>query len=417
MATVTLSMIVKNEEAYLRGCLESVQGTVDEIVIVDTGSTDRTLEIAKEFGAKIFSFPWTGNFSEARNESLSHCTSEWVLYLDADERLKEGSSNKLKALIHQIKPWAYTLLVQGKHYLPSGVVDMVNAYPRLFRRHPKIRFEGVVHEQITPSIQRLGKSIVPSDIVVYHLGYGESLEKVLEKSSRNISLLETQLERNRNDDYARYQLGNSYVVLQEYSKAEPFLHRVMSSPSLDKSIKASTCNLFVEIELDKKNIEKAEEWCRKSLVFMPMQTMAKWFLSGILAHQMKYKESLQILLKLMKNTTPSTGLAHDTVVPLNELQARILYCYEMLANDAVTQFDLIQAEKWILAAEGENLRSLGLEKLGVEVSLAKRDLPGAYPRLKFLIEHLPPTADVQRAKFSEIKSKLEEMASFELYQL
>ena len=89
-------MIVKNEEQNLRGCLESVKPFVDEIIIVDTGSTDGTIAIAKEFEAKIISFQWTEHFSEARNESLKHATGNWIFCLDADERLVEGF--RLRAL-------------------------------------------------------------------------------------------------------------------------------------------------------------------------------------------------------------------------------------------------------------------------------------------------------------------------------
>ena len=80
-------MIVKNEEEMLPGCLEAVRDAVDEMVIVDTGSSDRTVEIAESFGAKVVHFPWNGSFADARNCSLDHATGDWVLYLDADEHL------------------------------------------------------------------------------------------------------------------------------------------------------------------------------------------------------------------------------------------------------------------------------------------------------------------------------------------
>ena len=95
MSKITLSMIVKNEERYLRECLESVKDIVSEIVIVDTGSTDSTIKIAKDYGAKLYSFGWINDFSAARNFALSKSTGDWILYLDADERLSENSKNEL----------------------------------------------------------------------------------------------------------------------------------------------------------------------------------------------------------------------------------------------------------------------------------------------------------------------------------
>jgi len=92
MPRLTLSMIVKNEEANLRDCLESVKDVVDEIVLVDTGSTDKTIRIAEEFGAKIYRFNWINDFSAARNFALKQSTGDWILYLDADEGLKQSLS-------------------------------------------------------------------------------------------------------------------------------------------------------------------------------------------------------------------------------------------------------------------------------------------------------------------------------------
>ncbi len=412
--TIAACLIVKNEEHFLAGCLESIRNCVDEIIVVDTGSTDLTVDIAKEFGAKIFQFPWNGNFSAARNESVRQCTTDWVLSIDADERLEIGSKEKIDAVIVSKERYAVSVLIQGQHHLASGVVEQVNAYPRIFRRHPKIFFEGVVHEQILPSLQRMGKSVSQSDIVIHHLGYGESLEKVREKSVRNIKLLEAQLAASAEDDYARYQIGNSYVVLQEYDSARGYLERVVESSEVNKSIKASASNLLVEVELSKMNIDRAEQWCRRSLEFVQNQTMARWFLSGILAHNGNFTESLQLIKSLRMASNVPTGLAHDLVISANQMDERSLLCYEMLAKNSVSSFDLIAAEKWINEAEGKDLRSIELEKVGVEVSLAKKDILGAYPRLKYLVDHLPATANEQRAKFSSIKAKLEQMVAFEI---
>ncbi|MFA6541116.1 MAG: glycosyltransferase family 2 protein [Bacteroidota bacterium] len=412
--TITLSMIVKNEEQYLRECLDSAAPFVDEIVIVDTGSTDGTIEIAKEFGAKIFSIPWNNNFSDARNEALARCSSDWVLYLDADERIKPGDGPKIKGLITRQHAWAYTVLVEGEHWLPSGKVHQVNAYPRLFRRHPKIQFEGAVHEQILPSIARLHKQVHSSDIGILHLGYGESLERVTEKSMRNISLLEQQLLATPDDDYVKYQLGNSLVVVQKYSRAKEYLRNLEDSASLDRSIRASVCNLMVEIELSTMAVGAAEEWCRRSLRLVPEQVMAKWFLSGILAYINNYFEALQILKSLRATSPSEVRLSHDLVIPSEQIGERAVLCYEMLAKESVAAFDLVTAEKWITEAESREYHSLGLAKIGVEISLSKKDIFGAYPRLQYLVDHLPSSASSQRAQFSSIKAKLENMVAREI---
>ena len=104
--TLSLCMIVKNEEANLGLCLESVKGVADEIIIVDTGSTDRTVEIARRYGAKISSYKWDDDFAAARNVSLQSATSNWIMVLDADEALAEEDRGRLRALLRQEGPTA-----------------------------------------------------------------------------------------------------------------------------------------------------------------------------------------------------------------------------------------------------------------------------------------------------------------------
>ncbi len=397
-------MIVKNEEHYLQGCLASARPFVDEIVIVDTGSTDATVEIAKKYGAKIFTFAWTGNFSSARNESLKHSTGDWILYLDADERIIDGG--QLKKLVSNQQIWAYTLLVSGKVNLPSGTVDQVMAYPRLFRRHPKIQFEGHVHEQITPSIIRFGKKIVCSDAVIEHLGYGVSVDVNIEKTKRNIVLLKKQLEKQPNDEYAKYQLGNSHVVLKEYDQAEPLLQSIVRSSILANSIKSSIYNLFVEIALSKNDYDEAEQCCRNSLKIIPAQTMARWFLSGITAKCGKYEDSLSIINELRSNLRHTSKLAYDLVLNENQIRERELYCYEMLSREALQRSDPDDAYRWVNEAERKKILSLPLQRRGLEIALSRRDISSACSKLEYVINNLPEESVALRDKFKILQGKL-----------
>src|SRR5207237_2451906 len=101
---VSLCMIVKNEEHNLADCLASVADLVDEVIIIDTGSTDRTKDIAAGFGARVFDFPWVDSFAAARNESLRHATGDWVFWMDGDDRLDPANRTKLQALFASLKP-------------------------------------------------------------------------------------------------------------------------------------------------------------------------------------------------------------------------------------------------------------------------------------------------------------------------
>jgi glycosyltransferase involved in cell wall biosynthesis len=405
--TVSLCMIVKNEEKYLRGCLESARPYVDEIVIVDTGSTDATVSIAEEFGAVIRTFPWNGNFSDARNESLRHATGEWILYLDADERLRNGA--ELRALRPHPQVVAYNVSISSKHILPSGTVDQVNQYQRFFRRHPKIRFEGVVHEQVLPSLLRMNKRIEPCPLFIDHLGYGESLEKINQKCVRNAELLRRQLEQNPHDYYAHYQLGNTLGVMLQYDEAEQHLTLAVEHDR-NVSIRASACNILVEISMHRSDLDAAERWCRMSTKLVPVQVMGHWFLAGILAHRKQFGEALRSIDIMLSHTGKPTGLAHDLQVPEGELNYRTIVCYEGLANAAVAASDIARAHLLVNAAEERGLRSPKLQTIGIQTAMALNDYDTALQRIDFMLRNLPPDAEAQKVRFRTIRSKIESMA-------
>jgi tetratricopeptide (TPR) repeat protein len=300
MAKLSLCMIVKNEEKFLEGCLRSVQGIVDEIVLVDTGSTDRTLEIANRFSAKQFSFSWIDDFSAARNESLSHATGEWILYLDADERLKAGQGKKLLQLLSHNDAFSYNVWIEGSTNLRDGAVAQRNAYPRLFRSHPSVRFEGRVHEQITPSLERMGWAIHPSDLVIEHLGYDQGYSTVVEKAQRNRNILQKQLHEEPDNAYARFQYGNTLSVLGEYDEAYQELQRVLTSTKLSTSVSASVLNLLSEIDIRNEQPHQAIEHAQRSLAKAPNQKMARWFLAVAYMNSKEYSHALSLLHELME---------------------------------------------------------------------------------------------------------------------
>ncbi|MFO7446246.1 MAG: glycosyltransferase family 2 protein, partial [Ignavibacteriaceae bacterium] len=208
---ISLCMIIKNEEKYLPDCLQSVQGIVDEIIIVDTGSTDNSIKIAEEFNARIFQFTWIGDFSAARNYSLQNASGDWILYLDADERLNNNSVQELKRITAESCKKAYwcnviSLDEINKH--PS-----VMSYARLFPNNKKVRFTGTIHEQIEPSLIENGFSIEKSLIEIIHLGYSVSEEEIKKKAERNLELLLNEFQASGSGYYA-FQLGQTLGILK-----------------------------------------------------------------------------------------------------------------------------------------------------------------------------------------------------------
>ncbi len=276
---ISLAMIVKNEEEMLPGCLESVKEIVDEIIIVDTGSQDSTKEIAKKHGAKIFDFEWIDDFSAARNESLKHCRGEWILYLDADERLTEDSSCNLKSMLskthHRIG--AYHVTIESSHLQLTGESEVHRGgYPRLFRNYgyPKIKFSGNIHEQISPSIINLGKSVGFSDVVIKHLGYDMSREIMEKKIKRNYGMLIKQVKNHPLDGYSWYQLGQTLAQMQLFKEAESAIRFAVESDKLSDSVLASAAATLAQMAGNQKKFEESLVWAEKSLEKAPEQLYA-----------------------------------------------------------------------------------------------------------------------------------------------
>ncbi len=210
---LTASLIVKNEEKFLGECLASLRGAVDEIVVVDTGSTDLSREIAHNAGAKVYDFSWTGDFSEARNRALDLSNGQWILYIDADEQVRPGSASNLRAQLSDPGHVGYEVLL---HPRPDQTAYWAM---RLFRNDPAIRFRGVIHENIWPALAgysaRNGGSIGKSDLVLDHKGYDKRDEGNLEaKNARNLPLLIESLRKDPERVYCWCHLANIHMEMK-----------------------------------------------------------------------------------------------------------------------------------------------------------------------------------------------------------
>ncbi|HIH96178.1 MAG TPA: glycosyltransferase [Thermoplasmata archaeon] len=218
--TISLCMIVKDEEENLPRCLDSIKDVVDEIIVVDTGSTDKTIEIAKEFGAKIFHHKWKGDFSAARNVSLESATGDWILWLDADEELVTEDANKLRNLLYDEKHDAF--FVTEYNFMEHGTsqAEVLTSMPlRIFRNKKEYRFKRPIHEQIADSIKEAGGGFAASGIRINHYGYAKEIVFSKEKIKRNIDILLKDLKENPRDSYANFHLGIGYQLLENYDKA------------------------------------------------------------------------------------------------------------------------------------------------------------------------------------------------------
>ncbi|MNX59873.1 SPBc2 prophage-derived glycosyltransferase SunS [compost metagenome] len=218
--TLSLCMIVKNEEPFLEGCLQSVQGVVNEIVIVDTGSTDQTVAIAERYGAKVIHHAWDGDFAAARNVSIQHATGDWILVLDADERLEAESIAQLKPALHRKDVAGYALAIENRLGTDDDMTINQAVIFRLFPRRSDIYFEGIVHEQASLSAQRTGQPTLFCPTKIIHLGYMTSVMEDRNKLERNLALLKRQAELQPDFPYVFFNLGQTYKMMGREADAE-----------------------------------------------------------------------------------------------------------------------------------------------------------------------------------------------------
>jgi glycosyltransferase involved in cell wall biosynthesis len=258
--------------------LESVRGVVDQIVVVDTGSTDDTIAVAERFGAEVYRFPWCDDFAAARNESLRHARGQWILYLDADETLTPESAQMLRQLVERQPAQVGGLLctIVSPHRQGSdGVETHRGAYPRLFRNYgyPRLAFRGRVHEQITPAIVECGGAIVHSPIVIWHSGYDVSRERLEEKVRRNYRLLIEHVKEEPLNAYAWFQLGQTLARMQLFSEAEGAFELALQI-GLSPPLQASAASAMAYLCGTQQRYAEALEWAEKSLRIVPDQTLA-----------------------------------------------------------------------------------------------------------------------------------------------
>jgi Tfp pilus assembly protein PilF len=250
MPTLALSMIVKNAERDLPECLQSVQGIVDEIVVADTGSHDSSIEVARQFGAKVIEIPWENDFSKARNLSLAEVTSDWVLMLDADERLDPGAALVLPALLAKrvdgfqvtirnyvsslaTRLWDRAAKPNSGAYPPArqyaAYVDHENV--RLFRRDPEIYFKGRVHETVGWRILDSKRTLATANFIIHHMGMVRDYEEQARKLLFYLELGRQKVAEMPENSQAHFELGVS--EMENLGKVQEALASFERSSELD----------------------------------------------------------------------------------------------------------------------------------------------------------------------------------------
>lgn len=226
--TISLCMIAKNEEKRLYRCIKSVEELVNEIIIVDTGSEDNTIKIAKSLGAKVFRQDWEDDFSKPRNYSLSKATMDWILIMDPDEVINKRDHAQIRSITAQTKYLAFQLPTRnyGRNPREQGFISKTDNYPeahdwpgyvpstktRFFRNGLNIQFRGCWHELVDPYVVENKIPIIYAEIPIHHWSNEISQKSHKEKQTFYLHMGEKKVRENPNDDQAWWELAVSEAI-------------------------------------------------------------------------------------------------------------------------------------------------------------------------------------------------------------
>jgi len=230
MPALSCCLIVKNEAHRLPSLLKSLSTICEQLALVDTGSTDDTVQVAKSMGAEVSMFPWNDSFSHARNRSLEMAEHPWILYVDADDSVPEKSLCDIAELKQRSPEKAYGFVITSTQ---DGVAGMASAQIRMFPNSKENRFQYRVHEQIRPALIRQGTPIVFTDIKIVHTGYTDSATMAA-KQRRNLKLLEKDLADYPEDGFLRYLAGMACVDLKELARGRNEFQKAWELSVADK---------------------------------------------------------------------------------------------------------------------------------------------------------------------------------------
>ncbi|MFC4767276.1 glycosyltransferase [Effusibacillus consociatus] len=296
---ISLCMIVKNEEKYLAGALQSVQGIVEEMIVVDTGSEDGTVKIAQEMGAQVLHFAWNGNFADARNFALEKASCEWILMLDADERLDPEGKGRLSDLVSNPEIDGYFLTVKSGIDESYTVVDRRLSF---FRNKREYRFEGAIHEQIPPGkFWVAGKRLEIADVVIRHEGYLDSVMREKHKLQRNLAIIQKQLQSEPENPFYHYCLAVELMQQEQYGKAAEHLDFSLQQWTAAQPQTPDAICKIAQCYLMEKQYKKSERWLRKGIELFPDFPDLHYFLGICFLAQgnwLESAESLQTCLQL-----------------------------------------------------------------------------------------------------------------------
>jgi len=410
---ISLCMIVKNEERFLADCLRSVRDVVDEINVVDTGSTDRTVEIAREHGARVIFREWRNDFSWARNEALAMATRRWTLVLDADEEITPESLPLLRAL--RETPAGITGVytrIQNVVDDQSGAATMTHALARIFPTTPRIRYRNVIHESVTLDGDQHLVSVT-SPILIRHKGYTADVMEGKAKIARNKPLLERAVREAADDSFSWFNFGVSAIVSGDFEGGIEALERMFAMPGPQRAFFPVGYVMLASAYADgRKDLDKAIALLDEGLERAPGHPNIVFTRAHLLSLQNRFEEARETYRQVIAAEAEAHhhSMVDDEIwtwkAPLNMATT---YVREERFEDAVEWFERALANK----PDSPLLRRLmgsAYEKVGRSYDAervfregAERDAAGANGGLVEYVNYL-----MRRRRFFEAFERVEQ---------
>ncbi len=314
--TLSLCMIVKDEEESLPTCLESIKDYVDEIIIVDTGSTDNTVNIAESYNAKVYHHAWENSFSKARNYSLKYATCDWILIMDADEEIEEKDAYKLRETIRVDDVNLIYMPAYSKQ--KGGMNSSVYLIERVFKNNLDFHYEGIVHNAL-----KYSGPCKNENIVFYHYGYHMGEEHKERKFIRTSTLLKKQIKDDPSNPMPHHFLAiefsgrnmNDECIDEALKAIKLFEHK-----KINTEVKLLSCYTASFAFYNKKDLVNAEYYAKKAVDSYPDYLDGYFMLSSIYMRQKEYDKCINATnkyLAILKNI--KSNPAETLRIPYNNI--------------------------------------------------------------------------------------------------
>ena len=335
---VSLCMIVKNEERFLEQCLASAHGMVDEIVVVDTGSTDSTVAIAQRFGARVQTREWRNDFAWARNEALKLATKRWVLVLDADEEILPESREAL-ALLKSAPAYNVGVWVRCQNRADDyqGTGAMSHALVRLFPNHERIKYRGLIHEFVAMDDDATGIKAVPSPVSIVHHGYLKEVVAQRNKGERNLEIVKAATEQDPSDPFNWFNLGMTAHLMGREEEALAGFERMRElNGNQPRGFMPNGLSTLADIYTEKlKQPEKGLQIARECLAFSPRYANAHFAIGKALVELRRFDEAREAYAEAIEDGKYLTQqFVVDDEVPVWKAQCEIGTTYAIQGDDA-----------------------------------------------------------------------------------